>query len=102
MKGGKEAENTSLPEEPECKGAFSSISSCGYDEAAGSGDTMRRQCPARTDPSEGHTSHQAGPRRHSPGAGGGGPPRKRLYPGFPAGKGAVHANRFNWNQLSGP
>ena len=54
MKGGKEAEKTSLPEDPKCKGAFSSVSSlCGYDEATGSGDTPcggsvpHAQIPAR-------------------------------------------------------
>lgn len=92
--GGQEAEKTGLPEEPERKGAFSSVSSlCGYDEATGSGDTpcvgsvLHAQIPARVTchTRQGHADTDQGR------LGGGGPPRKRLYPGFHSGKWAVHA-----------
>ena len=44
MKGGKEAEKTSLPEKTEGKRAFSAISLlCRYDGATGSGDRHRSE-----------------------------------------------------------
>ena len=107
MKGGKEAEKTSLPEKTEGNGTFSAISLlCRYDGATGSGDRHRSEavyCTHRSQRGVTRYTRQGHAITHPALAGRRGDPWGRGCILVFTGTGEqCTPNRFNWNHLSGP